>query len=388
MSNENSRGRRPVFLYVVIAVLSLALIGLGALSIVSMMKLGNIQHSLTQMQKSIQEAADSADIATQKAEQLENLQAQLNDINNSPSSAGTQPDYSQPAAEEPVSEQPLAEQSDTEQQTAQANASQEGMLSPSSGSSFTQEDDDSLNNLLTQIQPLLPQNNGNWSVYVCNLLKGTEGTINNTPMQAASLIKLFIMGTVYENYGEITQAHGTESVDQQLNAMITVSDNDSANTLVTWLGNGDSSAGMARVNAFCQAHGYTDTSMGRLLLQSNEYGDNYTSVKDCGQFLKEIYQLNNNISTRSTLQGAEAMYYLLKCQERRNKIPAGIPEGVGVANKTGELSNVENDAAIIYNTAKGIDLVICFMSENLNDVGAAQNSIANNSHLIYGYYNE
>ena len=82
------------------------------------------------------------------------------------------------------------------------------------------------------------------------------------------------------------------------------------------------------------------------------------------------------------------MYYLLKCQTRRNKIPAGIPEGVGVANKTGELSNVENDAAIIYNTAKGIDLVICFMSENLNDVGAAQSSIANNSHIIYGYYNE
>lgn len=377
MSNPNPRDHRPVFLYVVITVLSLALIGLGALSVVSMMKLGGIQKKLTQMQQSIQEAVDSADIATQKAEQFENLQNQLNELTGGQTQTQAQANVSQ-STEEPAADQ----------QTAQADGSEEGTLSPSNGSAFTQEDDDSLNNLLSQLQPLLPQNNGTWAVYVCNLLKGTEGTINNTPMQAASLIKLFIMGTVYENYSEITQANGTENVDQQLNAMITVSDNDAANTLVTWLGNGDSSAGMARVNAFCQAHGYTATSMGRLLLQSNENGDNYTSVRDCGQFLKEIYQLNNNMSTQSTLQGAEAMYYLLKCQTRRHKIPAGIPEGVGVANKTGELSNVENDAAIIYNTAKGIDLIICFMSENLNDVGAAQSSIANNSHLIYGYYNE
>ena len=75
-------------------------------------------------------------------------------------------------------------------------------------------------------------------------------------------------------------------------------------------------------------------------------------------------------------------------QTRRNKIPAGIPEGIGVANKTGELSNVENDAAIIYDTAKGKDLVICFMSENLADTYSAQDTIAQCSHYIYGYFNE
>ena len=48
-------------------------------------------------------------------------------------------------------------------------------------------------------------------------------------------------------------------------------------------------------------------------------------------------------------------------QQRKNKIPAQLPEGVGTANKTGELDTVENDAAIIYDTAKGIDLVVCFM---------------------------
>ena len=169
--------------------------------------------------------------------------------------------------------------------------------------------------------------------------------------------------------------------------MITVSDNDAANTLVNMLGYGNDSAGMDAVNSFCQAHGYTSTSMGRLLLQDNTYGDNYTSVSDCGHFLKEIYQSNAG-TTDTTLSHTDAMYSLLKMQERRNKIPANLPEGVKVANKTGELTGVENDAGIIYSTAKGIDLVVCFMSQDLTDSGAAQASIAQDARLIYGYYNE
>ena len=82
------------------------------------------------------------------------------------------------------------------------------------------------------------------------------------------------------------------NLDDNLNSMITVSDNDAANTLVNYLGGGDDAAGMARVNKFCQDHGYTSTSMGRLLLADNSNGDNYTSVKDCGKFLKTIYQID------------------------------------------------------------------------------------------------
>ena len=63
-------------------------------------------------------------------------------------------------------------------------------------------------------------------------------------MQAASLIKLYIMGAVYENYDQITGQYGRDSVDSNLYSMITVSDNDAANTLTTYLGGGDSAAGM------------------------------------------------------------------------------------------------------------------------------------------------
>ena len=262
---------------------------------------------------------------------------------------------------------------------------EEGTISPSHSSESST--DESLNSLLAQIKPLLPQNNGTWSVYVCNLMKNTEGVIDDQPMQAASLIKLFIMGTVYENYESLSETYGADTLNSYLNSMITVSDNDAANKLVNMLGDGDDEAGMRAVNAFCASHGYSSTSMGRLLLQSNEYGDNYTSVSDCGHFLKEIYQSNAG-TAESTLAHTDAMYSLLKMQQRRNKIPANLPDGVKVANKTGELDDVENDAGIIYSTAKGIDLVVCFMSQDLTDSGAAQASIAQDARLIYGYYNE
>ncbi|MFR5148489.1 MAG: serine hydrolase [Ruminococcus sp.] len=265
----------------------------------------------------------------------------------------------------------------------------DGTISPSHGSSaFDNKSDEKINTLVTRVQSQLPGANGSWSVYICDLSGGSEATINDSPMQAASLIKLFIMGAVYENYDSLSQQYGSATLDSYLTPMITVSDNDAANSLVSCLGSGDSTAGMQKVNSFCQSHGYTNTSMGRLLLASNEFGDNYTSAYDCGKFLKEIYQICSGTTQTPSLLHAEEMYSLLKQQQRTNKIPAALPEGVSVANKTGELSDVENDAGILYNAQGGNDLVIVFLSQNLSSPGEAQNTIAQLSRSIYLYYND
>lgn len=267
--------------------------------------------------------------------------------------------------------------------------SDDGTISPSHGSSaFDNKSDEKINTLVTQVQSQLPGANGSWSVYICDLADGSEATINDSPMQAASLIKLFIMGAVYENYDSLSQQYGSATLDSYLTPMITVSDNDAANSLVSCLGSGDSTAGMQKVNSFCQSHGYTNTSMGRLLLASNEFGDNYTSAYDCGKFLKEIYQICSGTTQTPSLLHAEEMYSLLKQQQRTNKIPAALPEGVSVANKTGELSDVENDAGILYNAQGGNDLVIVCLSQNLSSPGEAQNTIAQLSRSIYLYYND
>lgn len=378
MAKKNKQ-KKPLFLYFVICVLTAALVGLGALTVSCMENLANLQEHVTALQKTVQDISDSSAVLIQKSKELGDLEA-FNELINQ---IGQQGNHSEPAPE--VSPESGSAISDG---TISNGPEEEGMLSPSQGSIFSANSDQELDNLLAQIEPLLPQNNGIWSVYVSDLSKGSEGMIGGQSMQAASLIKLFIMGAVYENYDQLSSQYGVDTLNGLLNSMITVSDNEAANTLTSYLGNGDSAAGMNAVNAFCLAHDYTGTSMGRLLLQSNEFGDNYTSVRDCGRFLKEIYQIVHGTAVNPTLSHADAMYELLKQQQRTHKIPAQLPDGVHVANKTGELSNVENDAGIIYDTAKGIDLVVCFMSEGLSEVGSAQASIAQNSRLIYGYYNE
>ena len=363
-----SKSEKPVFLYTVIGVLTVAVIALGAVSFLSLNHLVTLQQKVQTLSNTVQDISTDANTLISQADQLDELREQESSVQTTTgeTTAAAQSESPEPA---PGSEQ-------------------EGTLSPSSGTTFTDNTDSSMDNLLNQVQSLLPTDNGTWSVYVCNLLKDSDGTINDTPMQAASLIKLYIMGAVYENYGTIAQSHNSEEIDSNISAMISVSDNDAANTLVNWLGNGNDAAGMAKVNNFCQEHGFTSTQMNRLLLAGKENGDNYTSVKDCGTFLKQIYQVVNGTLPSSTLTNADAMYFQLKTQQRKNKIPAQLPEGVGTANKTGELDTVENDASIIYDTAKGIDLVVCFMSQDLTDTGAAQSTIAADARAIYGYYNE
>ena len=363
-----SKSEKPVFLYTVIGVLTVAVIALAAVSFLSLNHLVTLQQKVQTLSNTVQDISTDANTLISQADQLDELREQESSVQTTTgeTTAAAQSESPEPA---PGSEQ-------------------EGTLSPSSGTTFTDNTDSSMDNLLNQVQSLLPTDNGTWSVYVCNLLKDSDGTINDTPMQAASLIKLYTMGAVYENYGTIAQSHNSEEIDSNISAMISVSDNDAANTLVNWLGNGNDAAGMAKVNNFCQEHGFTSTQMNRLLLAGKENGDNYTSVKDCGTFLKQIYQVVNGTLPSSTLTNADAMYFQLKTQQRKNKIPAQLPEGVGTANKTGELDTVENDAAIIYDTAKGIDLVVCFMSQDLTDTGAAQSTIAADARAIYGYYNE
>lgn len=175
-----------------------------------------------------------------------------------------------------------------------------------------------MDNLLKQVQSLLPADNGTWSVYVCNLPKDSEGMINDTPMQAASLIKLYIMGAVYENYDTLSQSHNGDEIDSNISAMITVSDNDAANTLVNWLGNGDDSAGMAKVNGFCQEHGFPAPRWTACFSQVKKTATTIHPSKTV-EPLKQIYQTVNGTLPASTLPNADAMYYHLKCSSVKNR---------------------------------------------------------------------
>ena len=132
----------------------------------------------------------------------------------------------------------------------------------------------------------------------------------------------------------------------QLFAMISASDNGATNQLIDLLGK-------ERINAFIQDHHYTAGQLNRKMLESNGT-ENYTSAKDCGRVLRKVYK-GTYINKEASGRILEAM----RAQIARNryKIPAGLPEDVETANKTGELYtknkeginvSVQNDAAIIF----------------------------------------
>lgn len=79
------------------------------------------------------------------------------------------------------------------------------------------------------------------------------------------------------------------------------------------------------------------------------------------------------------------MKNLLLRQTRRWKIPAGIPSGIKVANKTGETSTVQHDMAIVY--GKKTDYVICVFSSTGSENYAVPR-IQSISRTVYQYLNK
>lgn len=234
-------------------------------------------------------------------------------------------------------------------------------------------------------------NGETWAVSIKNLNTGAAGDLNGEKqMKAASLMKVFIMGAIYdrvcypsspERYISYPEAYEGE-LKQLITDMITVSDNTAANTLVTTLGGGDPAAGMAVVNQFCKEQGYEQTSMGRLFLEENPSGDNYTSANDCRMILEQI-----SSGTCVNAEASAKMLDYLKQQTKQGKIPAGLQEaGVSVANKTGELAgdygvHVEHDIAVIEKDGSAV--VLCFLSEGVQDHGAAITQITNMAQDAY-----
>ncbi len=221
---------------------------------------------------------------------------------------------------------------------------------------------------------------GEWAVYVKDLTRGGSFEINSHSMESASLIKLYIMGAVWQAVEDKALVM-TPEIQELLTQMITVSDNESSNRLVEALSPSGLShpEGRTVVNGFAAANGFSETSQGRDLKDHRDVEPvekNYTSVRDCGLFLEKVYRAQC-VSPEASGQ----MLELLKGQQRREKIPGGLPEGVVTANKTGEVSTMEHDVAIVY--GPGRDYVLCVMSVGLVDTQAARQHIREISAAVY-----
>ena len=195
-----------------------------------------------------------------------------------------------------------------------------------------------------KIRKELSEKNGDWSLYLYCLDNGQEIGINaNEPMISASLIKLYVAGCYFE---QVEKGNIPDDSISMIYTMLSASDNNATNRLIDLLG-------MDEINSFMEEHNYKAGKLNRKMLEKNGT-ENYTSARDCGSVLRSVYE-----AAYINKDASEKIEEAMRDQIARNryKIPAGVPEDVDTANKTGELFttnsegvsvDVQNDAAIIY----------------------------------------
>ena len=238
----------------------------------------------------------------------------------------------------------------------------------------------SLGKLQTVLEDELSAYEGDWSLYLKRLDDGETVIINSHQMPSASLIKLFTAGR-YEQAVLNNEISSSYISEHYLQNMITYSGNDAWVNLETYIGHGSYRNGYTSVTEFAASIGCEDT--GRLTGSAHPWdddADNLTSVISTGYVLEQIYE-----GEYVSKEASEKILSYMKDQYYKHKIPAGVPDGIVTANKTGELSNVQNDAAIIY--GENCTYILVIMSHNGPAESGSWQIIAGISAEIYDYLN-
>lgn len=105
--------------------------------------------------------------------------------------------------------------------------------------------------------------------------------------------------------------------------------------------------------------------------------NNQTSARDLAVLLEAI-ETGKAASTASSRQ----MIDILAAQEFNDEIPAGLPKGTRVAHKTGWITGVTHDAAIVYPPDRK-PYVLVVLTKGIPDRPVAQRLIADISRLVW-----
>jgi beta-lactamase class A len=133
------------------------------------------------------------------------------------------------------------------------------------------------------------------------------------------------------------------TVHQLLVPMITLSDNTASNYLMSFFG-------MGTINAVGASIGMRHTRLARHFLDfaAIAHNDNVTTPADMSRLLFSIARgAREEVRTVVSARHCRAMIDIMLQQTDRDKIPAGLPAGIPVANKTGEIDGTRNDIAIV-----------------------------------------
>lgn len=214
---------------------------------------------------------------------------------------------------------------------------------------------------------------------------GSVAINSDATYYTASLFKVFVMYEVYRQRDlgslsfdeemEVTQewidlALGPSqyttpgelvTIQRALSAMITLSDNVTANMLADRAGWDNIRASVARL-------GLDQTVLGG--------GELLTTAADMGAFMEALY--DGEDLGRAT---SDEMIALLAEQKVRDRIPKYLPADLRIANKTGSWDDVTHDAGIVYGPS-GAYVIVVMVGR-----GSAHETIAEISRLVYEQYN-
>jgi beta-lactamase class A len=161
------------------------------------------------------------------------------------------------------------------------------------------------------------------------------------------------------------------TVAQLIVPMIQVSDNTAANMLMTHFG-------IPRINAVAARAGMTRTHLARHFMDFGaiaHHNDNISTAADMAHLLYLIeYGAHEGTATIVSPLHCRAMIKVMLGQTDRDGIPAAIPSGVAVANKTGELTGTRNDIAIVSPYGSN-PFVLAIMTKDVHDNSAAYAAI-------------
>jgi beta-lactamase class A len=175
--------------------------------------------------------------------------------------------------------------------------------------------------------------------------------------------------TLYHRIGQRVR------VDSLLRLMITRSSNFATNTLITLVGADAVTRSMRSLGAqrIQVLRGVEDG-------KAFEKGmNNTTTARDLAIILRAIEE-----GKAASPAATHEMLAILFAQEFNEKIPAGLPPGTRVAHKTGEITAVSHDAAIIYPTGRK-PYVLVVLTRGIPDGTRSSKLIADISAMMYAH---
>lgn len=175
--------------------------------------------------------------------------------------------------------------------------------------------------------------------------------------------------SVYRRIGERVP------IRELLERMIVRSSNLATNTLIALVGAAQSDSTAHRLGA---------THM--RVLRGVEDGKAFAAGLNNTTTSADLASLLTHVERGDALQPASAalMKEILLRQEFNESIPAGVPAGTPIAHKTGSITGVLHDAAIVYPPGRA-PYVLVVLTRSIPDAKVAESLIADISRLVWSY---